>query len=137
MIPASVNLVENEEALDNYEIPPTRTYKIDFENKRMIGHVEGPDAVVQFVQKVLSTPKYAYEIYDWYYGHELEKVARQDYEYAVARIPNILREALLVDSRITRVTDFEFQKTSLDSILVSCSIGTIYGDIQYEQEVLK
>lgn len=136
MIPESQNFFAQDENTENYEILPTKTYKIDWVNKRIIGVIDGADTVMQFIRKVLNTDKYAFEIYDWYYGHELRKLVGQSYDYVVARIPNIFREALLVDDRITDVRDFNFTQTEVDSVYVSCIVDTVYGQIKYEQEVL-
>lgn len=136
MIPESQNYSNENESTDNYELLPAKTYRIDWVNKRIIGTVENRDAVMQFIRKVLSTDKYAYEIYDWYYGNELLKLVGQSYDYAVTRIPNIFREALLVDDRITDVRDFTFNRVSIDSVSVSCYVDTVYGSIKYDQEVI-
>lgn len=136
MIPSSPEVLLEEQDTETFEILPTKTYMIDPVNKRIIGTIEGPDAVMQFIQKVLSTDKYAFEIYDWYYGNDLLKLVGQPYDYVVTRIPNIFREALLVDDRITDVRDFEFTQTDIDSVEVSCHIDTVYGEVKYEQEVL-
>lgn len=136
MIPESQDLFMQDENSENFEILPTKTYKIDPVNKRIIGTIEDKDAVMQFIRKVLSTDKYAFEIYDWYFGNELLKLVGQSYDYAVTRIPNIFREALLVDDRILGVRDFTFSQPSIDSLVVSCHVDTVYGEVQYEQEVL-
>ena len=136
MIPESQDFFAQNENEENYEILPTKTYRIDPVNKRIIGMVDGSEAVLQFIRKVLSTDKYAYEIYDWYYGNELMKLIGQSYDYAITRIPNIFREALLVDDRITDVRDFKFTQLNIDSVMVSCVVDTVYGQIKYEQEVL-
>lgn len=136
MIPVSPELSLEEKSTETFEILPTKTYMIDYANRRIIGTIEGRDTVMQFIHKVLNTDKYAFEIYDWYYGNELIKLVGQPYDYVVTRIPNIFREALLVDDRITSVRDFTFVKSSIDSVLVVCYIDTVYGEIKYEQEVL-
>ena len=136
MIPESQDVFAQDETAENYEILPTKTYQLDIVNKRITGTIDGRDAVVQFITKVLSTDKYAFEIYDWYYGNELAKLIGHSYDYVVTRIPNIFREALLVDDRITDVRDFTFSRSQIDSIQVTCYIDTIYGPIKYEQEVL-
>lgn len=132
MIPASPTLFIEKQN----EILPTKTYRIDPVNKRIIGTIDGPDAVVQFIRKVLSTDKYSFEIYDWYYGNELQKLVGHSYDYVVTRIPNLFREALLVDDRITEVRDFTFTRPQIDTVVVSCIIDTVYGQIKYNQEVL-
>lgn len=136
MIPVSPELLSEEQSIETFEILPTKTYMIDHVNKRIIGTIEDRDAVMQFIHKVLSTDKYSFEIYDWYYGNELLKLVGHSYDYVVTRIPNIFREALLVDDRITDVRDFTFTKTTMDSIVVVCYIDTVYGEVKYEQEVL-
>ena len=136
MIPESNEFLTQNENSENFQILPARTYKMDSVNKRIIGVVDGPDAVMQFIIKVLNTDKYAFEIYDWYYGNELLKLVGQSYDYAVARVPNIFREALLVDDRIKDVRDFTFEKFGVDAMRVSCIVDTVYGALKYEQEVL-
>ena len=135
MIPESQDFFMQDENSENYEILPTKTYKIDPVNKRIIGVISDEETVMQFIRKVLSTEKYAYEIYDWYYGNELMNLVGYPYDYVVARIPNIFREALLVDDRITDVRDFVFTQTAIDTMTVSCQVDTVYGTIAYEQEV--
>lgn len=136
MIPESRDFITQGENIENYQILPTKTYRIDTANKRIIGLIEDQEAVMQFIQKVLRTDKYAYEIYDWYYGNELHKLVGHPYDYVVTRIPAIFREALLVDDRIVDVRDFTFNRSQLDAVVVSFNVDTVYGSIKYEQEVL-
>lgn len=134
MIPETLNdeiLSQPEE----YEAPPSKTYRLDFVNKRIIGKIDDADAVRQFIRKVLDTSKYSYEIYDWYYGNELLSLVGKPYEYAVTEIPRIVEEALLVDSRILSISSWQFASTSMDSVEASCRVHTIYGTIPYALEV--
>lgn len=136
MIPQTLNddvLVQTQE----YEAPPSKTYRLDFANRRIIGKVDDADAVRQFIRKVLNTDKYSYEIYDWYYGNELLALVGMSYDYVVTEIPRIVEEALLVDSRILSISSWEFKQVSLDNIQASCRVHTIYGIIPYTLEVSK
>lgn len=139
MIPGvatNVNLPDDVEvASSDYEIMPTKTYRVDKVNGRIIGNIDEKEAVMQFIQKVLDTSKYAYEIYDWYYGNELNKLVGQEYDYIVTRIPAIIEEALLVDDRIKEVRNFMFNRNSIDSMSVSFYVDTVYGGVDYELEV--
>ena len=135
MIPETLN-TENLITTEDYESPPDRTYKLDFVNKRIIGKIEGKEAVLQFIKKVFDTDKYAYPIYDWYYGNELLNLVGMPYEYVITECPRIINEALTTDDRILAVTNFEFTKTSVDSLTMSCVVRTIYGNINYSQEVM-
>lgn len=124
-----------ETSLETFEVVPTQTYRLDFVNKRIIGKLSQAEALMQTVQKIFSTDKYAYEIYDWYYGNEILKLIGKPYEYIVTRLPRIVKEALLVDDRVTEVTDFEFNRTSVDSMTASFLIHSVYGDLTYVLEV--
>lgn len=136
MIPQSPDFFAQDENSENFLVLPTKTYRIDPVNKRIIGVIEDKEAVLQFIAKVLNTDKYAFEIYDWYYGNELSSLVGHSYDYIVTRIPAIFREALMTDDRIVDVRDFTFNKLSMDSVLVTCIVDTVYGEIKYEQEVL-
>lgn len=134
MIPSTLqtqDLIESEE----YESLPSKTYRLDFVNQRIIGVIDGPEAIMQFIKKVLNTDKYAYSIYDWYYGNELFSLIGMPYSYVKADCPRIIEEALLADDRILSVENFEFTKLSTDSLSMSCIVRTVYGTLTYTQEV--
>lgn len=133
MIPETPDF--GEESVQEYETLPSRTFRLDRTNKRIMGTIDDSEAVMQFIKKVLDTDKYAYEIYDWYYGHQLMLLVGQPYEYVVARIPSIIEEALCCDDRIIRVRDFTFTKNNIDSCTVNFFVDTIYGSQPVETEV--
>lgn len=137
MLPETLatNVQTAETSAETFEVVPTQTYRLDFINKRIIGKINQADALMQAVQKIFSTDKYAYEIYDWYYGNELLKLVGKPYDYIVTRLPRIVREALLVDDRVVEVTDFKFDKTSIDSMTASFLIHSVYGNLPYTLEV--
>ena len=88
---------------------------------------------MQFIKKVLDTSKYAYEIYDWYYGNELLELVGMSYDYISVEAPRIVEEALLVDDRITYIDSWSFTRLSVDSMEISFLVHTIYGDIKYTE----
>ena len=137
MIPNTLPTAQEtvETSTEPFEVFPTQTYRLDFVNKRIIGKINQAEAFMQSVQKIFSTDKYAYEIYDWYYGNELLKLVGQPYDYIVAQVPRIVKEALLVDDRVVEVTDFEFEKTSIDSMTATFLIHSVYGNFNYSLEV--
>lgn len=134
MIPETLN-EENLIDIEEYESPPSLTYRLDFTNRRIIGKVDGKEAVMQFIKKVMDTSKYAYEIYDWYYGNELLTLVGMSYDYIVVEAPRIIEEALLVDDRITYIDQWSFKKVAVDAIEISFLVHTIYGNIKYTKEV--
>lgn len=134
MIPNTLD-IQNLTEVEEYESLPSTTYRLDFVNKRIIGIVDGPEAVMQFIKKVLNTDKYAYSIYDWYYGNEIFSLVGMPYDYVKTECPRIIEEALLADDRILSVENFKFSKLSVDSLSVSCTVKTVYGTLYYTQEV--
>lgn len=130
MIPSSTNI-----ELTNYEIQPSLTYKLDLENKRIMGKVNNSDSVFQAIQKILNTDKYSYDIYDWNYGNELLKLVGKDFNYIEVKLPQIIEEALLQDDRIKEITDMEVTQVSIDTVSVSFRVVTIFSTINYTTEV--
>ena len=134
LIPETID-TEQLSNIEDYSSPPDKTYRMDFENLRIMGKIEDYEAVLQFIKKVLRTDKYSYEIYDWYYGNELRNLVGMPYDYIATECPRIIEEALITDDRILSVGDFKFSKISVDSLSMSCVVKTIYGNINYSQEV--
>ena len=116
----------------------SRTYKIDWENGRIIGAVDGIEAVRQAIHKVLLTPRFACGIYDNQYGSELHALLRKDgvtRELIRTETPRIVKDALLPDTRIHDVSDIQISFDG-DEAHLSFVASTIYGDTVIE-EVLK
>lgn len=130
MTPNSVNV-----EINNYEIQPSLTYRLDLENKRISGNVDGSDSVFQAIVKILNTDKYANEIYDWNYGQELLKLIGKDFSYIEVKLPQIIEEALLQDDRIQGIDDMEITKINSDTVNVSFAVITIFSKINYSMEV--
>lgn len=116
-------------------VMPSLTYQIDTANNRIVGKIDKNESVMQSIKKILDTDKYAYEVYDWNYGQELLKLIGKDFAFAEAEIPRIINEALMQDDRIIEVKDFTFEKTDLNSLVVSFLVITIFGDMEYQKEV--
>lgn len=134
MIPETLNS-DNLIDIDEFESPPSLTYRLDFTNRRIIGKVDDKEAVMQFIKKVLDTSKYAYSSYDWYYGNEILSLIGQSYDYIITELPRIVDEALLVDDRIISIQNWNFSKINVDSMSASFLVRTIFGTINYEMEV--
>lgn len=113
----------------------TRTYRMDHKNKRIVGMVDGAEAAAQAMFKALQTRRFAYLIYDSDYGCDLfNKIGNSDLtaEYLDSDIPAMIEEALLIDESITSVDDISFEILDGDSVALSFSVRTIYGDSSYE-----
>lgn len=135
MIPNNYGILDDYDETEEHELLPTKTYNIDWQNKRIIGTVDGREACMQFIHKVFSTDKYAFEIYNWFYGNEIYRLMGQSFDYVSTRIPKVCKEALIVDDRIIDVRDVSCTKTSVDSATISFTVDTVYGPIDYTKEM--
>src|SRR5690606_29056146 len=88
------------------EQQPSLTYGIDFEKGRIIGMIDGLEAVKQAVFLILRTERYRYLIYSTDYGSELEGLIGRDSLFVQSELKRRIREALMQDDRIEDVTNF-------------------------------
>lgn len=146
-------VTEVEEAAE----PPSRTYRLDLEEGRILGMIDGQEAVRQAIHKAIITPRWKCLIYDNQYGSEIEaaviqSMGRASNEYIEAVVPGFVRDALRPDSRITLVYNFVFAFTPEekaanfpalydilwdegDSVFVHFDADTIYGTVQIEEVI--
>jgi hypothetical protein len=124
--------------LTNLEVEnqPTRTYKLDFERKRIGGMIDNEQAIMQMVMKILSTERYAYVIYSSQYGVELDRMIGQDYDFIVSDLERTITEALTADDRVIDITDFQTNKIGIDKMEVSFTVNTFDGSVDIETEVI-
>ena len=111
---------------------PSRTYKIDFDAGRVGGFCDETEAMKQAIYKILQTERFAYLIYSWNYGIELDAVVGKSYQVFASEIKRVITEALLADSRITDVTDFEVSQIDKRTATVKFTAETIFGEIPIE-----
>lgn len=111
------------------------TYKLDLDHRRIVGMVDGEEAVKQAIWKTLNTVRFAHLIYDDQYGCDImNRINDSDLtpEYLESDIPAMVEEALLQDERILGISDLEYQILSGDSVQISFTVDTIYGEIEAE-----
>lgn len=118
---------------DEEEIP-TKTYRIL--HGQILGYVDGLDAMRQAVEKVMSTPRFQYEIYSESYGHDLEDLVGGEMALAEMEVERLISEALLVDDRILSIENFIITPgVDRSSLQVSFTVSTLFGDIAEGMEV--
>lgn len=123
-IPSTIQIVEQ----------PSRTFRMDLDNKRIIGFTDGLDAVAQSVYCILGTERYEHLIYSWNHGTELADLAGKDMPYVKSELKRRVSEALTQDDRINSVDSFEFTSEGR-KLAVSFVIHTSMGDIPHGIEV--
>ena len=114
---------------------PTRTYKVDFDAGRVAGFTDETEAKKQAIFKILQTERFSFLIYSWNYGIELNSIVGKSYPVFSSEIKRVITEALMVDSRITYVTDFQVEQIDKRTARVSFTAETIFGEIPIERTV--
>ena len=127
----------NDELLADFEgavQQPSKTYRLDIKRKRVIGYVDGREAIEQFIYKTLSTERYDHIIYSWDYGAEIAKLFGQPIPYVYSELKRLITEALTQDDRIESVDAFSFSHIK-NKVAVSFIAHTTEGEIAIEKEV--
>lgn len=105
----------------------TKTYKLDFVNKRIVGMIDNLDAAVQAAHKILLTERYSERIYSGDYGIELNRLIGTSMPFVEANMKTTLNEAFTPDTRFNEVENVNITRTDCDSIRVDFRIVTIDG----------
>jgi hypothetical protein len=127
IIPANLEIVEEQQ--------PSLTFGIDFDRGRVIGMIDGLEAVKQAVFLILHTERYRYLIYTPDYGAELEGLIGRDQLFVQSELKRRIREALMQDDRIEDVANFGIEFSG-DSALVRFTVISTFGSFEVEREVL-
>jgi hypothetical protein len=112
---------------------PSRTFRVA--NGRVVGIIDEYDAMVQAIDKILQTERFVYPIYSENYGNDLEDLVGKDFEYIKVESERMLDEALKADERITDVFVDDVKKIDSNSMLITVSVQTIFGNVDISQEV--
>lgn len=113
---------------------PSKTYRLDIDSGRISGTVDGIEAVNQAIRKAIITQRFCNLIYDSDYGCEAESAVHDKTvtrEYMEAAIPEMIEDALSLDTRILKIYDFEMEFKD-DSAYISFKVDTIFGDTQID-----
>lgn len=124
----------DDEILDEELIEiPSKTYKVI--NGRIAGFVDELDAMRQAVDKILSTERFAWNIYSDDYGSDVNDLIGEDFDLINSELERLITEALSADDRIVSVEDFNINQTNGNSALITFIVVTVFGVIDMEQEV--
>ena len=129
VLPSEGILIDSE--MDDDSVLPDKTYRLDFENGRCIGVIDGIEATQQSIFKILSTERFKYLIYSDDYG--FESLIGKERLFVQAELPRRIKEAVLQDERVTDV-DVTVQFSG-DSAVAKIVCYTVYGKIELSKEV--
>ncbi|WP_455715447.1 DUF2634 domain-containing protein [Anaerosporobacter sp.] len=113
---------------------PSKTFYIDFINNKVVGNVDGLEAVKQAVFLILNTERYEYMVYDWDYGFETQDLIGMPVGYVYPELKRRIEEALTQDDRIESVDAFSFEKSG-GTVSVTFTVTSTQGDFETEAEV--
>lgn len=114
---------------------PTLTHRMDREKEYIKGKTDEIEAMKQAVYKILMTERYGSIIYSGNYGIELADLFGQPVSYVCPELERRITEALLWDSRIENVTDFQFDLSKKGVVSVRFKVETAYGTFEEEKNV--
>lgn len=131
MLPINNNLVNTEDTV--LEVP-SKTFFIDFINNKVVGTVDGIEAVKQAVFLILNTERYENMVYDWDYGFETQDLIGMPIGYIYPELKRRIEEALTQDDRIESVEAFDFEKSGA-IVTVSFTVISKQGIFETATEV--
>jgi len=113
---------------------PNYTYKMLIEDEKIVGNVDGLEAIQQAHYKLINTERYLYVIYSWGYGIELADLFGKPIPYVYSELPRRITEASLYDDRVNSVSNFQLSHNKND-VLAKYTVTTIAGTFDAEKGV--
>lgn len=114
---------------------PSKTWIIDRNTMQVACMDDGLEAVRQAVEIALDVERFRWTIYSANFGSELDELVGQDEALITAEIPRLVEGALSQDDRIVQVDGYTFTRTGRDSMHVSFTVRTVYGDLIEEMQI--
>jgi hypothetical protein len=111
---------------------PTNTFYVDPISKQIRGLTDGITAMKQAVEITLQVERYKFQIYSPNSGIEFEGLIGMDGDYITGELKRRIDDAFVPDSRILGTQDFVFAKTDMNTITVSFSVKTVFGNFTAE-----
>ena len=117
-----------------YADQPGLTWHINRETGRIDGMCDNWQAVRQAVEIILWTERFRWQIYRPYTGADYRNLVGLDPGYVGVELKRRLRDALMVDSRITGIDSYTY--TFEDGILhATFTVTTVFGGVEQSVEV--
>lgn len=113
---------------------PSLTWQIDKGTNRIRGEAEGLAAVHQAVEIILNCERFRWQIYKPYSGVQWDGLIGADPGFVSAQLLRRVTEALLMDDRVTGVTDF-VPSVFGSTLTASMTVRTVCGDTQAQVQV--
>ena len=124
-------------AVREAEEKPSLTYRLDLDAGRIVGMVDGLEAVNQAIRKAILTPRFKCLIYDNQYGSEIEDailIKKASRAYIRSALEGFVRDCLKPDTRILTIRDFSVTFDE-DSAFVEFKADTIFGETEIREVI--
>lgn len=131
MLPKTGNILEQDFVI---MCQPSKTFRLDADNRRILGMADGIEAIKQAVYCILNTERFEWLIYSWNYGMELKELFGSSMSVAKSKIKKRIKEALMQDERIQSIDAFSFSQNR-NKLTITFTVHTLQGDFTAEKEV--
>lgn len=114
---------------------PIKTWKLHIDKMRLEGHITDEiEAVKQMVYKCINTEKGHFVIYPTF-GVQKKDLFYRPKLWAYTKLKYRLREALMLDDRVTDVDEFVYHRRESvkNDLVMSFTVRTIYGALSIRQ----
>ncbi len=111
-----------------------KEYEFDFNTGKYTGRIlEGKEALKIWIYKSLMIKRYAYPIYTWDYGQDLDELIGKGYEqgFIASEVERRIKECLMINEHITGCTGFEI-KLQNDTLHITFTAQTTYGEVNID-----
>ncbi|MCI9015981.1 MAG: DUF2634 domain-containing protein [Clostridia bacterium] len=112
----------------------SKTYYLNTEKNTISNFCDGIEAMKQTIYCILNTQRFEYLIYSWNYGIELKHLIGENTTFVIPELERVITEALMQDTRISEVNNFEFEVKE-NTILAKFTVVTTVGKIEVEKAV--
>ncbi|MDF2881567.1 MAG: phage protein [Clostridiaceae bacterium] len=113
---------------------PSKTFKLNTDKSIVLGNVDKLEALKQAIYIYLNIERYESIIYSWNIGVQTSDLIGEDYDYVCSELERRITNALTYDDRINSVDSFSFAPNK-DSLTISFTVNTIYGNVDATKEV--
>ena len=112
----------------------SKTFYLNIEKNTISNFCDGIEAMKQAIYCILNTERFEHLIYSWNFWIELMHLIVENIKFVIPELERVITEALLQDTRITEVNNFEFE-INKNSITAKFKVITTVGEIESEKVV--
>ena len=117
-----------------FQSQPGLTWWRDPQTNRIVGQVDGFQAVAQAVEVMLSVVRFRWQIYKPFFGVTWDGLIGLDVGYVAAELQRRVREAVMIDDRVTGVSNYSY-KFDGDNLTANITVNTVFGPVNQSVEV--